>query len=205
MIARIEGLLVEQSPTRIVVDVGGVGYEVRIPLSTFTELPDLDQRVALHIYTWVNEGAIHLYGFHSMSERVAFELLLKANRVGPKLAQTVLSGTSPAELLDAIRAGDVMALRAIPGVGSKMAERILLDLRDRIEALAASVPQGDQVTQAADTSLSARDQTLSALRNLGYSQAEAERVLVEAEKEAGSNATLESLVRASLKRLGSKK
>jgi Holliday junction DNA helicase RuvA len=95
-----------------------------------------------------------------------------------------------------------MALRAIPGVGSKMAERILLDLRDRIEALAASVPQGDQATQVAETSLSARDQTLSALRNLGYSQAEAERVLVEAEKEAGSNATLESLVRASLKRLG---
>ena len=199
MIARLEGVLLEYSPTRIVVDCHGVGYDVRIPLSTFAELPDRGKVVALHIYTHANEGAIQLFGFHSLAERTAFELLLKANRVGPKLAQTVLSGISPAELLAAIRDENVAALKAVPGIGTKMAQRILLELHDRGDELAALVGSSRSAPAAAEHS--AREQTLSALINLGYSRTEAERVIGDAVDEQGSDATLESLVRSSLKRL----
>jgi Holliday junction DNA helicase RuvA len=201
VIARLEGILRDQTPTRVVLDVGGVGYEVHVPLSTFTELPDPGKLVALEIHTHVSEGAIQLYGFHTRAEKAAFELLLRANRVGPKLAQTILSGISPLELVGAIRAGDVASLRAVPGIGTKMAERILVELRDRVGdlALAAGLPGAARPAPTPEDS--ARDQTLSALLNLGYSQAEAERVLAEAEQEAGSDATLETLVRAALKRM----
>ncbi len=198
MIARLEGVLREQQPTRVVIDVAGVGYEVHIPLSTFTELPDPGKTVVLHIHTHAKDGAIQLFGFFSKAERTAFELLLRANRVGPRLAQNILSGITPAALLDAIRSGSVEALRAIPGVGTKVADRILLELRDRAEELAQTVgvaPRGTRIPAA-------QEETLSALMNLGYSRAEAERVLSEATGEVGSGATIEALVRASLKRLG---
>ena len=201
MIAWLEGVLREQHPTRVVIDVGGVGYDVHVPLSTFTELADLGKTVALHIHTHVTEGAIQLFGFHSQAERVAFDLLLKANRVGPRLAQTLLSGISPAELCEAIRTQQVATLRAVPGIGSKMAERILLELRDRLEGLAAAVGELPEQRPEPGSVDVARDQTLSALLNLGYSRGEAERVLDVAAREAGSDATLETLVRASLKRL----
>lgn len=202
MIARLEGVLVEQSPTRVVLDVGGVGYEVLVPLSTFTELPDPGKTVVLRVYTHAHDGALQLFGFHSAGEKAAFELLLKANRVGPKLAQTILSGISPAELLEAIREGSVATLRAVPGIGSKMAERILVELRDRIDELALVV--GPRAAAPPDDAPgdSAREQTLSALLNLGYSRPEAERVLDDATTDAGGDATLEMLVRSALKRLG---
>lgn len=199
MIARLEGVLLEQSPTRVVVDCHGVGYEVHVPLSTFAALPDPGKVVALHVYTHANESSIQLFGFHSLAERAAFELLLKANRVGPRLAQTVLSGIAPAELLSAIRDDDVAALRAVPGIGTKMAQRILLELRDRVDELAALVKPARAAGPAPEHS--AREQTLSALLNLGYPRPEADRVLGDALDEQGSDATLESLVRASLKRL----
>jgi Holliday junction DNA helicase RuvA len=201
LIAWLEGVLREQRPTRVIVDVGGVGYEVHVPLSTFTVLPDLGKTVGLHVHTHATEGALQLFGFGSQAELVAFELLLRANRVGPRLAQTVLSGISPAELCEAIRSQNVGALRSVPGIGSKMAERILLELRDRLDELDA-VTSGSAPRRAppsaADT---AHDQTLSALLNLGYSRGDAERVLADAAAEAGSDATLETLVRESLKRL----
>ena len=203
MIARLEGVLREQSPTRVIVDVGGVGYAVQIPLSTFTELPDEGKQVALHVHTHASEGAIQLFGFATRAELVAFELLLRASRVGPRLAQTILSGITPEALLDAIRGAKIASLRAVPGIGSKLAERILLELRDRIEELALAVegaaPPGQGKRSADDSG--ARDQTLSALINLGYPRAQAERVVEEAASEAGDTATLEGLVRASLKRL----
>jgi len=203
VIARLEGVLREQSPTRVIVDVGGVGYAVQIPLSTFTELPDEGKIVALHVHTHASEGAIQLYGFASRAELVAFELLLRASRVGPRLAQTILSGITPAALLEAIRGARIQTLRAVPGVGSKLAERILMELRDRVDELAlavdgASAP-GDGGRTASDTA--AREQTLSALLNLGYPRSQAERVVEEAVLEAGDTATLEALVRGSLKRL----
>ncbi len=167
MIARLEGLLRDQKPTRVVIDVGGVGYDVHIPLSTFTEFPNPGKTVVLHIHTHAKDGAIQLFGFFSEAERTAFELLLRANRVGPRLAQTILSGITPAALLDAIRNGSTTALRAIPGVGTKVAERILLELRDRADQLAQVVggaPRGTPIS-------SAQEGTLSALMNLGYSKA----------------------------------
>jgi len=202
MIARLEGILRDLAPTRIVVDVGGVGYELNVPLSTFTALPDEGKAVALHVHTHAREGAIQLFGFATCAERAAFELLLRANRVGPKLAQTILSGISPIELLAAIRTGNVNALRAAPGVGTKMAERILVELRDRVHELAALL-QPAEVVDGGETAptVRVREQTLSALLNLGYPKAQAERVLAGAEEEAGPDPTLEALVRVSLRRL----
>jgi len=199
MIARVEGALREKAPTRVVVDVAGVGYELWIPLSTFTELPDEGKTVALHVHTHAREGAIQLFGFHTLRERASFELLLRANRVGPRLAQTILSGISPEALLQAIRSDDVSALRAVPGVGTKMAQRILVELRDRVEDLAAAIPE--RAAPRAAEGGPARDQALSALLNLGYARAQAERVVAEAAEEAGADASLESLVRAALRRL----
>lgn len=206
MIARLEGVLRERSPTRVVVDVGGVGYELHIPLSTFTALPDEGKTVALHVHTHAREGAIQLFGFASTDERVAFDLLLRANRVGPKLAQTILSGISAAELLEAIGGGQVGVLQGVPGIGRKMAERILVELRDRADELAATLaaPGGLRTpgeVPAAALGENVREQALSALLNLGYPRARAERVLAGAAEEAGGDATIETLVRAALKRL----
>ena len=204
MIARLEGVLREVTPTRIVVDVGGVGYEINIPLSTFTELPDLAETVTLRIHTHARESAIQLFGFITDSERAAFSLLLRANRVGPKLAQTVLSGISPAELLEAIQLGKVAVLRAAPGVGSKMAERILVDLRDCTGELAtvlASTGESPAPEAGRDPTTTSLGQALSALLNLGYSKQQADRALTGALEEEGEDATLEGLVRGSLRML----
>ncbi len=204
MIARLEGVLLELAPTRIVVDVSGVGYEVFVPLSTFAELPDPGKSVALQIHTHAREGAIQLFGFHSTAERVAFELLLRASRVGPKLAQTILSGISPRELLDAIRSGNLAVLRAAPGVGTKVAERILVELRDRVHELAAAVtPEAGEAAPANGSlaGLRLRDQTLSALVNLGYPKAQAERAVEAVGGDVDPDASLETWVRLSLRRL----
>ncbi len=203
MIAHIEGVLREAQPTRVIVDAGGVGYELFVPLSTFPALPEVGGSVALHVYTHAREGAIELFGFHSAAERAAFVLLLRANRVGPRLAQTVLSGIAPAELAHALRAGDARALRAIPGVGPKLAERILLELRDRADELAAvaAAPAAGAGPARAAAPGGVREQALSALLNLGYPSAHAERVLDAAASELAPEASLEEWVRACLKRM----
>ena len=204
MIARLEGVLRNVAPTCVVVDVAGVGYEVNIPLSTFTELPDEGEPVVLRIYTHAREGAIQLFGFLTESERAAFTLLLRANRVGPKLAQTVLSGISPVELFEAIQLGKVAVLRAAPGVGSKMAERILLELRDRTGELAAILTSAGELEpslEGDDPSTTSLGQALSALLNLGYSKQQADRALTRAAEEEGDDPTLEGLVRGSLRML----
>jgi Holliday junction DNA helicase RuvA len=204
VIARLEGVLRNVAPTCVVVDVGGVGYEVNIPLSTFTELPDEGESVVLRVFTHAREGAIQLFGFLSESERAAFTLLLRANRVGPKLAQTVLSGISPAELFEAIQLGKVAVLRAAPGVGSKMAERILVELRDRTGELAATLSAAGQLDPSLnddDPSTTSLGQALSALINLGYSRQQADLAVSRAAEEEGDDTTLEGLVRGSLRML----
>jgi len=206
VIARIEGVLVELAPTRIIVDVRGVGYELHIPLSTFTQLPDLGESVSLYTFTHAPEGSLQLFGFGSRAERVAFDLLLCANRVGPRLAQTILSGIAPAALLAALRSDDIGVLRSAPGVGAKLAERIIVELRDRTGELAAAVAPGGDDPEPADptaptTAESLQDQTLSALVNLGYPKAHAERALAGAVQNSGDSPTLEDLVRGSLKML----
>jgi Holliday junction DNA helicase RuvA len=143
-----------------------------------------------------------LFGFLTESERAAFTLLLRANRVGPKLAQTVLSGISPAELFEAIQLGKVAVLRAAPGVGTKMAERILLELRDRTGELAASLANAGELKpppEGGDPSTTSLGQALSALLNLGYSKQQADLALTRAAEEEGDDTTLEGLVRGSLR------
>ena len=201
MIARLEGLLRDVGPTRVIVDVMGVGYEVNIPLSTFTELPDEGKTVVLRIHTHARDGSIQLFGFLTEAERAAFALLLRANRVGPRLAQTVLSGISPAELLQAIQAGNVAVLRAAPGVGTKMAERILVELRDRASELAATLASQGELQASMSPSTTLLDHAMSALLNLGYTKQQAERALQGAMEEEGDEATLENLVRGSLRML----
>ncbi len=202
MIARLEGVLRNVAPTCVVVDVGGVGYEVHIPLSTFAELPDVGEPVALRIYTHLREGVLQLFGFLTEGERAAFTLLLRANRVGPRLAQTVLSGISPAELLEAIQLGKVAVLRAAPGVGSKMAERILVELRDRTAELAATLTADGELEpppEGPGPSTTSLGQALSALLNLGYSKQQADHALTRAAEEEGDDPSLEELVRGSLR------
>ena len=156
--------------------------------------------MALHVHTHAREGAIQLFGFATRTERAAFELLLRANRVGPRLAQTVLSGIAPVELVAAIRDGDTAPLKAVPGVGPKMAERMLVELRDRIDELAVLLERADQPLPA--SAPPAREQALSALLNLGYAKAQAERVLADVERDDEvADAPVEAWVRGALKRL----
>jgi Holliday junction DNA helicase RuvA len=200
MIARLEGVLLERAPTRVLIDANGVGYEVFIPFSTFTALPDAGKTVALRIHTHAREGALQLFGFATAVERTAFELLLRASRVGPKLAQTVLSGIDPADLLTAIRDGNPALLRAVPGVGAKMADRILVELRDRVDELALAVRESG-VAPAECAEPEGRAQAMSALLNLGYPRHQAERALERAEEGVAIDADVETWVRAALRGL----
>ncbi|HVH07113.1 MAG TPA: Holliday junction branch migration protein RuvA [Myxococcota bacterium] len=201
MIGRLEGLLFEKQPTRVLLDVGGVGYEVHVPLTTFARLPDPGKRVALRIHTHLRENALQLYGFGSDLEREVFELLLHASRVGPKLALTVLSGLDAEKILHAIRHGNPAALQAVSGVGAKLAQRMVLELRDRafeqFGAADAAMPGGESAATAPD----ARSQLLSALVNLQVPRSQAERIVDEVVKEHGEDAPIEALVRAALPRL----
>lgn len=203
MIAWLEGVLREKSPTRIVVNVAGVGYELFIPLCTFGRLPDTGKTVALHVHTVVREDAFQLYGFATPLERAAFELLLKANRVGPRLAQAILSGIEPERLLRALRDGDLKALRRAPGVGPKLAERMGVELRERAAELLASLPAaaGTEAGELAPPEEDVQEQLLSALLNLGYPRAQAERVVGAAAEEAGEGTPIETLIRVALRRL----
>jgi len=201
MIGRLEGVLLERAPTQVLIDVNGVGYEVFIPFSTFTALPDAGKTVALRIHTHAREGALQLFGFATAVERTAFELLLRASRVGPKLAQTVLSGIDPADLLQAIRDGNPAPLRAVPGVGAKMADRILVELRDRVEELTLAVRDAGIAPASSPAEPEGRAQALSALLNLGYPRQQAERALERAQESVAVDADVETWVRAALRGL----
>ena len=171
MIARLHGALLEKTPNRIVVDVSGVGYEVLVPLSTFYGLGDAGSPVTLRVHTHVREDLIALYGFSSALELDLFERLIAINGIGPKLALAVLSGIDPGELVRAIRAQDVARLTRIPGVGKKTAERIGLELKDRLPHAAAAA---ESAAAAGDDP---REDLLSALTNLGYNRAVAEKAI----------------------------
>lgn len=199
MIARLEGVLVERTPTRVLVDVRGVGYEAWIPLSTFVRLPDEGKTVVLRVHTHVREDALQLYGFATDRERAVFELLLHASRVGPRLAQTILSGIEADALLTAIGAGDVVALKAVPGVGAKTAERIVVELRDRVGDVAAA-PSGPGAVTATEP-VGPRAALVSALQNLQTPRARAERVADEVVEALGEEAPIETLLREALRRL----
>jgi Holliday junction DNA helicase RuvA len=203
MIGRLEGVLREKRPTRVLIDVAGVGYEVSVPLSTFAVLPDEGKVVSLRIHTHVREDALVLFGFSSVREREVFELLLLASRVGPKLALTVLSGIDANDLVTAIRDGQVAVLQSVPGIGRRMAERIVVELRDRVAELAITPegPSTDREPRSEAASEGALDEILSALSNLGVSRAQAERSARSALTELGPEAPIEGLIRTALRGL----
>lgn len=202
MIAHVEGVLREKTPTRAVVMVGGVGYELHVSLTTFSALPDIGKPVSLRVHTHVREDAIVLFGFHTDLERALFEQLIRTSGVGPKLAQAVLSGMPPRDLLAALAREDLVALRAIPGIGTKTAQRLLVDLRDRIGELAASVAAEPGGVPGAAPASDALEEVVSALVNLGAPRARAERAAREVADESGvAGGAIEDWVRAALRRL----
>ena len=175
MIAQLRGRILEKQPNRVIVDVNGVGYDVFVPLSTFYVLGDAGSDVTLRTHTHVREDTWSLYGFATMLEQELFERLIGVSGIGPKVALAVLSGIEPYELIRAIERADVARLTAIPGVGKKTSERIVLELKDRLPRpqAAAVASGGEAVTAAPDV----RDDVLSALVNLGYHRPLAEKAV----------------------------
>jgi len=195
MIAQLRGTLGDKRPNQVLVDVGGVGYLVHIPLSTFYALGDLHANVTLLIHTQVREDAISLYGFLSAREKHLFELLISASGVGPVLALKILSGMSVDDLVPAVRSGDLARLTRIPGVGRKTAERMIVELRDKLAAM--EIPE-DTVKPVTTTGTSG--DVVSALLNLGYDQHAAEQAVERAGKN-GASETFETLLRGALQQL----
>jgi len=192
MIALLRGLLLEKHPNQAIVDAGGVGYDVTIPVSTFTHLPETGTEVRLRIHTHVREDALSLYGFLTQDEKSLFEKLLSVSGIGPKLAITILSGLAAPDLIHSIRAGDVAKLVRIPGIGKKTAERMVLELRDKLPAATGESPE------TPTAALSQIDQdVLSALLNLGCARPQAEAAVRKA-KAAGGNLEFEPLFRRAL-------
>jgi holliday junction DNA helicase RuvA len=196
MIGHLRGKISDKRPNQVVVDVGGVGYEVFIPLSTFYALGELRDDVTLLIHTHLREDSISLYGFLTSREKQIFELLLSASGVGPVLALKILSGMSVEELVPAIRAGDLVRLVRIPGVGRKTAERIVVELRDKLAAMEMHEPE--RVAPAGRSQLEA--DVISALLNLGYDRRAAE-MAVETMAANGASTSFEALLRATLQQL----
>jgi len=195
MIALLRGALIEKHPNLVIVEAGGVGYEVIVPVSTFSHLPETGAEVRLRIHMHVREDALQLFGFATADEKNLFEKLIGVSGVGPKLGITILSGLAAPELIVAIRSGQLEKLVRIPGIGKKTAERLVLELRDKMPA-----PSGEEPS-AAQPSLSAVDEdVLSALMNLGSPRPAAEMAIRKA-KAAGAPADFEPLFRRSLELL----
>jgi holliday junction DNA helicase RuvA len=196
MIAHLRGTLLEKHPNQVIVEASGVGYDVLIPISTYSALPEAGSEVRLRIYTHVREDALALFGFLTSEEKTIFEKLISVSGIGPSLAVKVLSGMSTADLIPAIRNGSVEHLVRIPGVGRKTAERIVLELKDKLEGLDATPVPGLAARPAATLSPLEQD-VLSALLNLGCNRSAAEAAVRKA-KSAGAPTEFEPLFRRSL-------
>ncbi len=195
MIALLTGQIAYKSLDHVIVDVGGVGYRVIVPLSTFYQLPD-EGAVRLQIHTNVKEDAIHLYGFLTAAEKEMFALLLSVSGVGPKLAVNILSNIPAGDLREALSHSDIRRLSAVPGIGKKTAERLILELKDKIARL-APLPAGARPTAAGATPATSFDDALSALVNLGYKENQARKVLESLE--VPPQAELEDILKGALK------
>lgn len=196
MIGNLRGTVLEKSPNEVIVDVGGVGYEVSIPISTYTALPQAGSPVALKIHTHVREDAIVLFGFATPEERAVFERLITVSGIGPKLAITVLSGLATTDLVTAITTGDVQRLVRIPGVGKKTAERMVLELKDKL-VLSSDLGAPVKATQDGSPASALERDVLSALQNLGCARPAAEEAIRKA-RERGAAEEFESLFRAAM-------
>jgi holliday junction DNA helicase RuvA len=190
VIAHLRGKLIAKHPNEAIVDCGGVGYDVTITVPTFSDLPSAGADVSLFIHTHVREDALALFGFLRAQEKQLFEKLISVSGIGPKLAITILSGMPSEQMVAAIRGGDVARLTKIPGIGKKTAERMVLELRDKLEAFGAA-PEVVPVSPV-------EEDVLSALVNLGYQRAAAERAVGAAMRNAGSEPNFDVLFRESL-------
>ncbi|HEX6716973.1 MAG TPA: Holliday junction branch migration protein RuvA [Pyrinomonadaceae bacterium] len=203
MIAHLSGTLLSKQATSVIVDVSGVGYEVTIPLSTFYDLEDAGSPVQLRIYTHVREDTLQLYGFKTARERELFLKIITVSGIGPKLGITLLSGMSADELIASIRTNNLARLTLIPGIGRKTAERLIMELREKVAELSSAQLEeelGAKPERAEQTEDSVRSDALSALLNLGYQRSSAEKA-IDAALADGGDITVESILRRSLKKL----
>jgi len=200
MIALISGKIVHKGISHVIVDVHGVGYRIFIPLTTFYELPEAGQVITLHVHTNVKQDAINLFGFYTVQERDLFQLMISVSGIGPKMSMNILSGISAQELLRAISGGNVGKLVNIPGVGKKMAERLILELKEKVikKMMIEEMPAADDQHQAGEIII---EDALSALVNLGYKSNVAkdalDKVLQASEEELG----MDQLLKKTLKNL----
>lgn len=203
MIGRLQGILAEKQPPHLLIDVNGVGYAVEVPMSTYYQLPNIDEKVMLHIHQVVREDAHLLYGFYEKKERELFRELIRLNGVGPKLALALMSTLSVNEMIETVRQQNTAALIKVPGVGKKTAERLLIELRDRFKAWEGgaepATPLSAEVTLVGSTS-SAEMDAVSALIALGYKPQEASRAVAAVNNKDGLNS--EALIRRALQGKG---
>jgi len=197
MIAHLIGKLVYKSPDHSILDVNGIGYKIFTPLSTYYVLPKTGDSVTLHIHTRVREDELKLFGFLTEEEQTIFEKLITINKVGPKLALGILSGMSPANLLTAVMSNDAARLSAIPGVGKKTAERLTLEMKDKLSDLAFEMEHQPDTESLGGS----YEDALSALVNLGYKKPQAEKSLKSAYNKMGKDSSLEDLIKESLNNL----
>jgi len=197
MISHLRGALLEKNPNAVVVDVQGVGYEVTIPVSVYSSLPVIGSEVALHIHMHVREDALSLFGFVTAGDKALFEKLISVSGIGPKLAVTALSGLASADLMAAIRNGAVDQLVKIPGVGKKTAERMVLELRDKLDSIGLPARAAGVALSQSSFNTTEED-TISALMNFGSSRAAAEAAVTKARAAEGAN-DFDALFRRALK------
>jgi len=204
MIAHLSGTLFSKQATSVIVDVGGVGYEVTIPLSTFYDLEDTGKPVQLRIYTHVREDTLQLYGFKTIRERELFLKIISVSGIGPKLGITLMSGMSADEMIESIRTNNLARLTLIPGIGRKTAERLVIELREKMAALATGAVEDDgqkvQTGPAPTSEEGVRSDALSALLNLGYQRGPAEKA-IEAVMRESPELSVETVLRSSLRKL----
>lgn len=191
MIAHLRGKLLDKHPNQAVIETGGVGYDVTISVPTFAELTQIGTEVSLHIHTHVREDALALYGFGRPEEKQLFEKLLTVSGIGPKLAITILSGMAADDMIAAIRGNDIARLTKIPGIGKKTAERMVLELRDKLP------PQGAEAVKEIPSLTAIEEDVLSALLNLGYQRPLAEKAITVVNRN-GKSAPFEAMFRAAL-------
>lgn len=206
MIGRLTGTLISKQPPEIMIDVHGVGYEVQMPMTCLFELPDIGEPVTVITHFVVREDAQLLYGFNTFAERSLFRQLIKAQGVGPKLALTIMSGMTAHQFVQAVTHDDVSSLIKLPGVGRKTAERLVVEMRDRLQQWGTATPATDAApidlgeAQSALVASSPRDDALGALLALGYKQAQADKAVAQALK-ANEGASSEELIRTALKNM----
>ena len=205
MIAHLSGTLLAKQATSVILDVGGVGYEVTIPVTTFYDMEEPGSQIQLRVYTHVREDALQLFGFKTARERELFTLLISVSGIGPKSAIAMLSGMSADEIISAIRTNNLARLTAIPGLGRKTAERLVIELRDKMTALSSpaleeTIAAAATAGGAAPTEDTLREDALSALVNLGYAKPAAEKAIAQAMHEGG-DLSVELILRRSLRAL----